>query len=110
MSRTQQWLTVLSGVLGLIGLVLTDARASENATFECAAGPSQLCHFSILRPPRGLQSFVVQGHQRTVVSGLAPGLDWYLMTINQPTPTMVDACQHAKFRCKAAIVQRGVNQ
>jgi hypothetical protein len=110
MSKVPRWSAALSGALGLFCLAAVDADASENATFECAAGPSQLCHFSIVRQPGGLQNFVIQGRQRTVVSGLAPGRDWYLVTVNQPTPAYVAACQQASFRCKAAIVRRGLNQ
>jgi hypothetical protein len=107
MPKVQRW---LMAILTLAGFAQIEARASESATFECAAGPSQLCHFSILRQLGAMQSFAVQGHQRTVIAGLAPGVDWYLTTVNQPTPTTANACRSAHFLCKAALVKRGLNQ
>jgi hypothetical protein len=110
MSRFQRSLAVLSAILGLAGVTSKVADASENATFECAAGAAQVCYFSIIRQPGGLQNFVVQGHQRTAIAGLAPGHDWYLVAVNHPAPANLLACQHANFPCKAAIVHLGVNQ
>jgi hypothetical protein len=110
MSRHKRFLAALSGILGLAGVMVNVANASENATFECAAGVSQVCYFSIVRQPGRLQNFVVQGHQRTSVAGLAPGHDWYLVGVNHPAPPSLVACQHANFVCKAAIVHLGVNQ
>lgn len=110
MSRRQQFLATLSGILGLAGITADLAHASENATFECAAGAAQVCYFSIVRQPAGLQNFVVQGHQRTSIPGLAPGHDWYLVAVNHHAPLSALACQHASFPCKVAIVHVGVNQ
>jgi hypothetical protein len=110
MSISQRLLAALGGVLGLAGVMFTEANASVNATFECAAGAAQVCYFSILRQPGGTQNFVVQGHQRTAIAGLAPGRDWYLVAVNHPAPASLNACQHANFRCKVAIVHLGVNQ
>jgi hypothetical protein len=106
MPNLQRLLAALIGVAGLANI----AHASDNATFECAAGPAQVCFFSIIRQPAGLQNFVVQGHQRTSIAGLAPGHDWYLVAVNHPAPTSLTACQHANFVCKAAIVHLGVNE
>ena len=100
----------LGASLGLVGLLTVPVAASENATFECLAGPAQVCHYGILRPPSRIQSFVVQGHQRLTVSGLAPGVDWYLVTVDHALPTGVDACRRATFRCKVGLVQHGTNQ
>ena len=97
-------------MLGLTGVICGTANASENAIFECAAGASQVCYFSIIRQPGGTQNFQVQGHQRTAMSGLAPGRDWYLVAVDHPTPAGMDACRQAKFRCKVAILHRGSNQ
>ena len=107
MSRRQRLLIAL---IGLTGPLINAAFASENATFECAAGAGQVCYFSIVRQPGGLQNFVVQGHQRTAIAGLAPGHDWYLVAVNHPAPATAIACQHAIFTCKVAIVHLGVNQ
>jgi hypothetical protein len=104
MRPLQRWLA------GLCCLVATQASASENAIFECAAATSQVCYFSILRQPGGSQSFMVQGHQRTTLPGLAPGRDWYLVSVGQPTPSSMDACKQAKFPCRVAVVHRGNNQ
>jgi hypothetical protein len=106
MSRCQRLLAALSGIVGLVNV----ANASENGTFECAAGAAQVCYFSIVRQPSGLQSFVVQGHQRTSIAGLAPGHDWYLVAVNHPVPASLNACQHANFVCKVGLVHHGVNQ
>ena len=95
MSKYQRIFAALSGILGLVNV----ANASENATFECAAGAAQVCYFSIIRQPNGLQNFVVQGHQRTSIAGLAPGHDWYLVAVNHPVPASLIACQHANFVC-----------
>jgi hypothetical protein len=110
MSKYQRWFTALSGVFLLTGIMAAEGSASGNATFECAAGPAQVCYFSILRQPGGMQNFVVQGHQRTAISGLAPGVDWYLVAVNHPAPVNVDACRRANFPCKVAIVHLGTNQ
>jgi hypothetical protein len=106
MSIYKQSLLALGTILGLINV----AHASENATFECDAGAAQVCFFSIVRQPAGLQNFVVQGHQRTAIAGLAPGHDWYLVAVNHPAPANQIACQHASFPCKVGIVHLGVNQ
>ena len=77
MSATGKISLVLGAILGFAGLPTIPAEASENATFECLAGPAQICYYGILRPPGRVQSFVVQGHQRLTISGLAPGNDVY---------------------------------
>jgi hypothetical protein len=101
---------LIIGLLGTVSVMFNVAQASQNATFECSAGPAQVCYFSIVRQPNGLQSFVVQGHQRTTISGLAPGHDWYLVAVNHPVPASLSACQNATFVCKVRIVHLGVNQ
>ncbi len=110
MANLQRWIAVLGGFLALAGGISIAANASESATFECTAGPSQVCFFSIVRQPAGMQTFVVQGHQRLAVAGLAPGRDWYLVAVNHPAPPNVIACRAAKFPCKIAIVHLGTNQ
>ncbi len=110
MRVTKRWLTGSVELVAFLSLIFNVSQASENATFECAAGPTQLCNFSIIRQPGGAQKFVIQGRQRNVIPGLAPGLDWYMVTVGRPTPAGIDACRHASFRCKVAIVQHGVNQ
>jgi hypothetical protein len=110
MSEYQRSIAALSGILLLAGGIINVANASENATFQCAAGAAQVCYFSIVRQPNGLQNFVVQGHQRTSIAGLAPGHDWYLVAVNHPVPASLIACQHANFVCKVGIVHLGVNQ
>jgi hypothetical protein len=106
MSKRLYFLAALSGFLGLTAV----ADASQNATFECAAGAAQVCFFSIVRQPGGLQNFVVQGHQRTSIAGIAPGHDWYLVAVNHPAPATAAACQSAIFTCKVGVVHLGVNQ
>jgi hypothetical protein len=103
-------LAALIGLTGLAGVMANFANASENAIFECSAGASQVCFFSIVRQPDGLQNFVVQGHQRTSIAGLAPGHDWYLVAVNHSPPANAFACQHAKFPCKVEMVHLGVNE
>ena len=110
MSGRQRLLAGLSFMFGLAAVMVNVANASESATFECAAGAAQVCYFSIVRQPAGLQNFVVQGHQRTAIAGLAPGHDWYLVAVNHPAPASLAACQHANFVCKASVVHLGVNQ
>jgi hypothetical protein len=110
MAIYRRLLTALTGIIGLIGVMANVANSSQNATFECAAGATQVCYFSIIRQPGGLQSFVVQGHQRTSIAGLAPGQDWYLVAVNHPAPPTPIACQNANFLCKVGIVHLGVNQ
>lgn len=110
MSRRLRLLAALSGILGLAGAGVAVANASENVTFECTAAAAQVCFFSIVRQPARLQNFVVQGHQRTSIAGLAPGVDWYLVAVNHQAPPNVFACQHASFPCKVALVHVGVNQ
>jgi hypothetical protein len=110
MAVFKRWLVMLSEVVGLAGMLSVAANASGSATFQCAAGPSQVCYFSILRQPNGKQNFVVQGHQRTAIAGLAPGVDWYLVAVNHPTPASLNACRTANFPCKIAIVRLGTNQ
>jgi hypothetical protein len=107
MSKWQQFFT---GGLWLVGVTVNVAHASQNATFECTAGAAQVCYFSIVKEPGGMQSFVVQGHQRTSIIGLAPGHDWYLVAVNHAAPTSLAACQNAKFPCKIGLVHVGVNQ
>jgi hypothetical protein len=110
MSGIPRWLIGMGSICVLLNLVAGAAMASENATFECASGPSQVCNFSIIRQPGGAQKFAVQGRQRTVIPGLAPGQDWYLVAVGHPAPANLDACRRAAFQCKAAIVQHGVNR
>jgi hypothetical protein len=104
------WQQLLAGIVTLVGVMENVAHASQNATFECAAGAAQVCYFGIVRQPGGMQSFVVQGHQRTTIVGLAPGRDWYLVAVNHAVPASLIACQNAKFPCKIGLVHIGVNQ
>jgi len=110
MSATGKISLVLGAILGFAGMPSIPAEASENATFECLAGPAQICYYGILRPPGRVQSFVVQGHQRLTISGLAPGNDVYMVAIDHAIPAGVDLCRRASFRCKVGMVHRGTNQ
>ena len=118
MPKPQQWLGTRANRQCVILLLLpafasvtyTNANASQSATFACAAGPAQVCYFSIPRQPNATQNFVVQGGQRTSIAGLAPGHDWYEVGINHPPPATAYACQHANFRCKVGVIRLGTNQ
>ena len=83
-----------------------DARA-KSVAFGCDAPAGNVCFFHVLMRLRNVaQRFSITGGGRYVVTGLIPGIDQYIVTVNQVPPLTMD-CRAApdleKF-CKVSTV------
>ena len=83
-----------------------DARARA-VRFGCDVPAGNICYFQVQSRLRNFaQRFAVSGGQRATVTGVIPGADQYLVTVNQVPPLAMD-CRLApdprKF-CKVGVV------
>jgi hypothetical protein len=81
-------------------------------TFGCDAPPGNVCFFQVLMRLRNVaQRFSMPSGGRYLVSGVIPGIDQYIVTVNQVAPLTMD-CKTApdvqKF-CKLSWVNAGYN-
>lgn len=92
-------------------LELFDARATT-VRFACDAPPGNICYFHVQSALRNFaQRFAVSASGRVIVTGVIPGVDRYVVTVNQVPPLQIDcraAADQRKF-CKVAVVQAGTN-
>lgn len=81
-------------------------------TFGCDAPAGNVCFFQILMRLRNVaQRFSIPAGGRYLVTGVIPGVDQYIVTVNQIAPLTMD-CRTApdlqKF-CKVGVVGAGYN-
>lgn len=95
----------------VIRLEVGDARA-RSVTFGCDAPAGNVCDFIVVSVQRGVgQHFALAGGARAQVTGVIPGLDRYIVTVNQTAPLQID-CNAAPDRtrfCKVAMAGDGYN-
>lgn len=90
---------------------LFDARATT-VRFGCDAPAGNLCYFHVQSALRNIaQRFAVPPGQKVIVTGVAVGLDRYIVTVNQVPPLLLDcrAVADPKKFCKVAAVQKEYN-
>lgn len=95
----------------VIRLEVGDARA-RSVTFGCDAPAGNVCDFIVVSVQRGVgQHFALPGGAKAQVSGVIPGQDRYIVTVNQTAPLQID-CNAAPDRtrfCKVATAGDGYN-
>jgi hypothetical protein len=88
-----------------------DERA-KSVTFGCDAPAGNVCFFHVLMRLRNVaQRFSIPAGGRYTVTGVIPGIDQYIVTVNQVPPLTMDcraAPDLAKF-CKIGVVGPGYN-
>ena len=83
--------------------------AQETVQFGCDAQPSQTCYFSIrYANDVGNRNFTLRGGERDYISGVTPGSDVYLVSIDQSPPNDPSDCGK-NYWCKKATIIRGYN-
>jgi hypothetical protein len=88
-----------------------DERAKA-VTFGCDAPAGNVCFFHVLMRLRNVaQRFSIPAGGRYLVTGVIPGIDQYIVTVNQIPPLTMD-CRAApdlqKF-CKVSVVGPNYN-
>jgi hypothetical protein len=108
-----------TSVLTLVSIALTSAvplgasasAQQQTVTFRCGAQQGQTCFFSILPQNGGISNFTIKGGQTHQQSGLWPGKDRYIVTIDRPTPADWAKCQaQVGGWCSWGVVKSGINQ
>jgi len=80
----------------------------ETVQFGCDAGGNDTCYFSIRDSSGGTRNFTMRARERDVVSGVFPGKDLYMVSINQAPPNDQNNCG-ATYWCKSEAVKTGYN-
>lgn len=92
-----------------IPFIVTLTQGAQSVQFGCDAPPGYTCYFSITYDKGlSLKNFILDGGQRTIISGLTPGVDFYTVAINQPPPSYSDQCGK-RFPCKYSLVNFDYN-
>ena len=103
--------TAPSGDIVKPRIEIFDERAKA-VTFGCDAPAGSVCFFQMLMRLRNVaQRFSIPAGGRYLVTGVIPGIDQYIVTVNQVAPLTMD-CKTApdleKF-CKLGWVSAGYN-
>ena len=80
----------------------------ETVQFGCDAGGNDTCHFSIRDSSGGTRNFTMRARERNSISGVFPGKDLYMVSINQSPPNDPNNCG-ATYWCKSEMVKTGYN-
>lgn len=81
-------------------------------TFGCDAPPGNNCYANIYSIAKGfLQKIVLQGGARAKVTGVVPGVDRYILSVNATPPDQLNCnlmADKTRF-CKIAVVNADYN-
>jgi len=80
----------------------------ETVQFGCDAGGNDTCFFSIRDSSGGTRNFTMRARERDRISGVFPGKDLYMVSINQSPPNDPNICG-ASYWCKSEMVKTGYN-
>jgi hypothetical protein len=80
----------------------------ETVRFGCDAGGNDTCYFSIRDSSGGTRDFTMHARERGDISGVFPGSDMYMVSINQSPPNDPSNCGET-FWCKSDMIKMGYN-
>jgi hypothetical protein len=85
------------------------AQGGKTVQFGCDAPKGHICHFILsFASGTAAKSFTVDGGMRTVVSGVVPNADSYVVAIDRDPPSNPEQCG-LQFPCKRVFVNAGYN-
>ena len=102
-----------ASVAAALGIVFASqgalAQGARTVQFGCDAPKGHICHFILsFASGAGAKSFTVEGGTRTVVSGVVPNADSYVVAIDRDPPSNPEQCG-LQFPCKRVFINAGYN-
>ncbi len=106
---TRRWAVALGGLASLFPAA---SVAQGSVQWGCDAPVGKTCYFSIQFASGGVRDFSLPAGRKTMVGGVTPGRDRYLVSIDAPNLGDINRCRQlmAVGRiCQAKIVDPSYN-